>query len=278
MTQPVEPERVYGVDFSGSADAGENIWIAEGVVEDDGLHVVDCQSACDRFGVVADRADALAALTAFLSDLSSDTVVGLDFPFGLPRELVTISDWQGFLSHFPDWFTTPEELRRRCTMHAELVTDGESKQLLRRTEEPLGALSAYDVRLQNQTFYGVRDVLRPLVTTGTATVQPMQTPSPNVTSVIEVYPAGTLEELQLNRVKYKDNTDEARKRREENLDGLAEHGLKLEPAVREPAIENSGGDALDSVVAAFAVHRNTTDEGLRTEYLEEREVEGHIYV
>jgi hypothetical protein len=34
--------QVYGVDFSGARDAGSNIWLIEGVVEDGTLAVVAC--------------------------------------------------------------------------------------------------------------------------------------------------------------------------------------------------------------------------------------------
>lgn len=272
------PGRVYGVDFSGSTDAGENIWITRADVEDEGaMAVTECQPASDWFDVSPDRDDVLPKVTRFLADRSADTVVGLDFPFGLPQQLVTVEQWPRFLARFPNWFRSPEDLRERCQMHAELV-DVERTMILRETDRPLGALSPYDLRLQNQTFFGIRDVLRPLVTTGAVTVQPMQDPSPDAPSLVEVYPAGTLDELQLHRTKYKGAGDDARDRRRENVAGVVDQGITVPEELCERVLDDSDGDSLDSLLAAFAAFRNSVDGGPATDRIAEREVEGHIYV
>lgn len=275
MDGPV-PERLYGVDFGDDFESGDEIWIAEATVDDDRLRVLDCQSASDRFGVSDDRALVLGSLTSFLSSIPDSSVVGLDFPFGLPDQLIPFDDWVTLLARFPDWFTSPDDLRRRCVMHAELVT-GSRTTLQRETDEPLGALSPYDDRLQNRTFYGIRDVLRPLVTTELVAVQPMMEPTTARPSLIETYPAGTLDELELHMATYKDDTERARRHRAENLDGIEEHGVIFPSEVRSRVLEDSGGNALDSVVAAFAAYRNTVS-GLQTSWIADREVEGHIYV
>ena len=41
------PHHIYGIDFSGAQDAGNKIWIAEGVVKVDSLFIEDCYRARD---------------------------------------------------------------------------------------------------------------------------------------------------------------------------------------------------------------------------------------
>lgn len=276
------PERIYGVDFGDCFESEDALWLTEATVEDDVLRILDCRSASERFGVSEDRALVFGSLASFLAGVPDSSVVALNFPFGLPDELVPADDWVTFLSRFPDWFTSPEDLHRRCTMHAKLVSGNRTNvpdnrtNVLRETDEPLGALSPYDRRLQDRTFYGIRDVLRPLVTTELAAVQPMMEPSPAQPSLIETYPAGTLEELELHAVGYEGDSERAQRRRAENLDSLQGHGVELSSEVQSRAAA-AGRNALDSVVAAFVAYRNTANE-LRTAWVPEREVEGHIYV
>lgn len=278
MDRSETPPRVFGVDFSGSADAGRNIWVTECVV-DDGLRVVDCQSASDRFGVAVDREDVLPALTSFVAGLNEDSVVGFDFPFGLPASLVPVDEWSRFLVRFPDWFDSPDDLRERCQLHAELVEDETAESTrLRETDEGYDALSPYNFMIASQTFYGIRDVLRPLVVTDSATVRPMCEPNTDTPIVIEAYPAATLDELGLQRTKYKKATDESRAHRVDNMQGLVDEGVEIPENVRELAVEDSDGDALDSILAAFATYRNSVRGELDRELTERQRVEGYIYV
>jgi hypothetical protein len=282
------PTRIFGVDFSGAQDAGHNIWLAEGIVErtdvgtgaalsGDGLRIVACRPATEWFDVAADREVVLPALTAFLGRLGGGVAVGLDFPFGLPSPLVGVDDWETFLYRFAGCFSSPEDLRRRCTERAELLDGGKAK-LFRATDEPLSALSPYDLRLQSQTFYGIRDVLRPLVTSDLVRAHPMQPPAPDKASLLEVYPAGVLEELGLPHTKYKDGSDEGQRRRAEILDGLRDAGVVIDDDLRSRAVADGGGDALDAIVAAVGTYRNTRDENTLSTNDECRAIEGHIYV
>ncbi len=273
------PRRALGVDFSGAnTNAGRKIWITETVAEDDCLRIESCRPATEAFDTRPERQHAVPALTAHLAELGGDWVVGLDFPFGLPRAIVPKRPWLDFLMSFPDWFSDPNDMRSRCQMHAELVSGGRKSKLCRATELPLGALSPYDVRLKKQTFYGLRDLIRPLVLTHTARVVPMQSPDSSMPTLLETYPAGTLDLLDLTPAGYKSTDASARDRRAENLDGLIEEGIDIDDGTAERILDDTAGDALDSVVAAFAAFRNTRDQSnLRTE--DDRHVaEGYIYV
>ena len=63
---------IYGIDFSGAQDAGNKIWIAEGVVKGDSLLIEDCFRARDLQDSGKDK--------DFMKE-NQDAAFGLDFPF-----------------------------------------------------------------------------------------------------------------------------------------------------------------------------------------------------
>jgi hypothetical protein len=275
MDEYEPPARVYGVDFSANRErAGEKIWVARAELED-GPRVVDCGPAVDYLDVGRQRAAAIPALTEWLAGLD-DAAVGMDFPFGLPGEVVAADDWPAFLRRLPGWADDPSDLARACESRAEL--DGDAVEVLRETEAPLGAMCPYNRRLRAQTFYGLRDVLRPLVLADAARAVPMQDPAPGRPTLLEVYPAGTFDRLGANDHRYEGDGDGAHEKRAANLDALADAGVVVAEEVREAALADDDGDALDAVVAAVAAHEHARDlADLQTDD-PTRLVEGHIYV
>lgn len=273
------PGTVLGVDFSGANDAGSNVWVAE-IDASGGPELVDCAPATERFDTSADRAATHRALARHLASLDGDAAAALDFPFALPASVVDPADWPAFVREFPSLFASPEALQRRCQSRAGLADD-DRVQHVRATEESVGALSPYNRRLRSQTFYGIRDVLRPLVLVDAVRVVPMQALAPGKPTLLETYPAAALESLdgETHRAGYKEAGEEGRSRREANLDALeAERELTLADGVRDRLLDDAGGDGLDAALAAFAGWRNTVDPSNLAVDDARREVEGHIYV
>lgn len=269
------PDHVYGVDFSADRErAGEKIWVAEAVV-DDGLRVTDARPLVEHLGVDRQREVAIPALTEWLAGLD-EVAVGMDFPFSLPGEVVAADEWAEFLRRLPGWADDPSDLARECEARAEL--EGDAVEVLRETEEPLGALCPYNRRLRAQTFYGQRDVLRPLALADAARAAPMQDPTPGTPTLMEVYPAGTFDRLGAHDLHYKGEGDDARDHRATNLEALADAGATIQDGVRSAVLGDDAGDALDAVAAAVAAHEHARDPAdLRTDD-PTRLVEGHIYV
>jgi hypothetical protein len=238
--------RIYGVDFSGARDAGRKIWIAGGDVEDDELVVEDCQSAADRFGTT-DRTAVFGELRDFVRE-RPDCLFGFDFPFGIPRAVVDGEEWRSVLDWFADRFTDPTHLRETCT------EDGDGYRP-RATDALAGAMCPYNSRVQYQTFYGIGEVLHPLVADGVP-VSPMTNPGAEPRGLIEVYPAATLDRYGLHRDGYKEATERATTRRTRNLNGLVERAdLRIADPLRGTVAADDEGDALDSIVAACATFR-----------------------
>lgn len=280
-----DPDYDYGqksgagpVEDSGPGPGrGTKTWVARGIVRDDTLAVDRCAPVDEWFDTVETPVET-PTLTTFLADLPSTAAAGLDFPFGLPETLVVEESWTAFLQGFPAWCASPDDLRRQCERRLRLV-EGSSDARHRATDEPLSAMSPFADSIVASTFYGIRDVLRPLVLSDTVRVPPMTPPHPDHPFVLEVYPTGTLVDLDLFVPGYEAPDDDGRTLRAETLDGLAEAGdLHMDVAadVRKAAVDDL--TRLESIVAAYTVYRNTRTASALTVSDSRRLVEGQVFV
>lgn len=241
---------VFGVDFSGAADAGRKIWIAAGTLDADGaLHIERCQPVAALPGGGVERETALAALRALIAG-QPQGVFGVDFPAGLPRALVNAPDWVAFALGFARTHPDPAAFRDACRRAAG------GRDLKRRTDvETRTPFSPYNLRLYRQTYFGVRDVLAPLVRDGAAAVAPMQRPARGRPLLLEVCPASLLKAGGLYRP-YKGRSSAHRAARRRICEAVcASDGMSIEAPVRRRVAADTEGDALDSVLAAVAVAR-----------------------
>jgi hypothetical protein len=246
---------VHGVDFSGARDAGKKIWIARGIIQQDVLLITECFKAKDLPDSGRDREQSLKALREFISK-QKDSIFGLDFPFGIPKSLVKEESWKKFVSSFEDIYTTPEKFRRLCKSLSE------GKELKRFTDiEAKTPFSPYNLRLYKQTYFGIRNVLGPLIRNDKIWALPMQKPLPERAWVLEICPATTLRRENLS-LPYKGRGEIKRTARVKILEGIkkAEVLNIKKSALRSKILEDRGGDALDSVVAAFATFRALRNE------------------
>ena len=235
--------RIFGVDFSGAKDAGRRIWLAEGEPSSRGLRILSCLPAEELPGGTRERAPALSALRWFIAG-QSDGIFGCDFPFALPRAVVAATDWKSFLAGFdhPDAAAFRKHCRRLSPgREPKRPTDMESKT----------PWCAFNLRLYRQTYWGLAGLLRPLVHEGAAAVLPMQKPPAGRAWMIETCPASTLKHLSW-RGSYKGAGDAGVRRRLVAFLGHTGRLAPLAPEIMRRMIENAGGDALDSVIAALA--------------------------
>jgi hypothetical protein len=263
---------VCGVDFSGAQDAGKKIWIACGGILDDVILISECFPAKDLPCSGQQRDQAISALRAFIRK-KRDCVFGLDFPFGIPRVLVAEESWEEWLEVFPERYTSPAGFERQC----HLASNG--KELKRATDvETKTPFSPYNLRLYRQTYFGVRDVLGALVRERAVCVLPMQKRQDEKPWAIEICPAATLKTKNLS-FPYKGSGRERKAAREKILKSMKKTGmLKVQkPSVRKRIIEDRGGDALDSVIAAYATFKEL-NHGLTAETLAPYAIEGRVYV
>lgn len=261
------PTKIYGIDFSGSKSPSQKIWITEASLinsSDQYLQVQDMSAAAELCSGTH-RSKVLADICELIRQLD-DAVIGLDFPFGLPQSSVSTGVWGEFLEEFASNFKNQDI----GAYPGPYNSDGGSR---RETDIRFGGQSPMSPQVKYQVFYGLRDVLHPLVSENEIRVLPMQSREPAKPSVLEVYPAATFGAERLYRTGYKENTKKSQKRRRVNAEGLQSHDkLSIEDSLVEKAIQSD--DALDSLCAAFSVSR-AIREGLSRD---EKSVEGEIFV
>ena len=248
---PCLPSKVYGVDFSGAKKAGSKIWIASALIVRDVLKIEDCFQAKDLPGSSAERDACLQALCHFISSQKA-CAFGLDFPFSLPKKVIKANSWEEFVFSFGNHYPDPEQFREICWVAAG---DCEKRRDTDRISQT--PFSPYNRRLYRQTYYGIRDVLAPLVRDQLACVLPMQKTSPGKPWLFEVCPASTLSQTIGSHLQYKGGSEKNRAARARILARIKETGALLiqTSALRSKILDDPYGDTLDSVIAAFATFR-----------------------
>lgn len=272
----MKPERVYGVDFSGAEDAGTKIWIAGGKNTGSALDFETCQPVSTLPNSSTRRDQALAALRTFITQ-RAPCVIGLDFPFGLPQALVEDQPWEDFARNFGTNFPNPDSMKAVCTYRA--IEKKGARELRRATDVAAGTpFSPYNMRLFRQTYYGIRDVLAPLLSSGVARVLPMQSGIEASIWLIEICPASTLKHLGLSRP-YKDAKGrDYRTARQALLSEITQPlGIQVPDAIMGKVRDDRDGDALDSIIAATTTFRALRDEIDKDTVGGPSLVEGYVY-
>jgi hypothetical protein len=179
-------------------------------------------------------------------------VYGMDFPFTLPRTMLGDRTWEQFVLSFKDRFSSPEQFRTWCRQADK------GRERKRHTEEDARVpFAAYNLRLYRQTYYGIRDVIRPLVVDKKVWVPPIQQPNLDRPWLMETCPASALKRLDLYS-SYKGDSTIHCEQRSRILSTLLDRGdLYLADASLENVLlEDPGGDALDSLIAAMIAFWN----------------------
>ena len=200
---------------------------------------------------------------------------GMDFPFGLPACLLNEQNWDEFVLAFPSHFTDPDDFKRKCFANAG------NRELRRRTDDEAHTpFSPYNLRLYKQTYYGISEVLLPIVQDKSARVLPFHNPINGKPSILEICPASTLKGLELNGATYKGRSDACRNNRRKILDAIERKcSINIDGAkIRNRIIEDKGGDALDSVIAGAATYNAIRNEDTFIPNDKGRwKVEGYVY-
>ena len=269
------PANIYGVDFSGAADAGKHIWIAEGDFENGCLTIKDCRSASDFLNVPSRRDLTISALVEFIENRRY-AAFGFDFPFGLPKSLIDEGSWSEFVSFFPSRYPSIKDFDIQC--HA--ASGG--KEWKRFCDiETKAPFSPYNRRVMYQTYYGIRDLLQPLVSGGIISVPPIHHAVSDSPCLLEVCPAGALKSAELYKPPYKGRTPAHWDARNHILKTLENsRSLTISSlALRDTILSNTPGDAIDSVVAAVITAKTINNPGsIETKLGDPYCVEGCIYV
>jgi hypothetical protein len=279
---------VYGVDFSGAKLAGRNTWVARLEPSASGrsrpayrlAELSRLEDLCDT----AERRVALAHLVSMVR-LSEDALWALDFPFGLPVEVMGEGvRWPDQLEFLRAWGDDDYGVGLECLRRAKAI--GGPNHIRRLTDiEAKAPFDPYHYRIIYQTFYGMRDVLGPLWRRRHTAILPFQyrrlASAKRV--LVEACPASTLKRMGLPHQNYKQPeggplTSRRRRTRRVILDGLTGH-VSMSDAQRRVIMRNGGGDALDAVIAALGALRAwSACDHLQISRHHRYPMEGHLYV
>jgi hypothetical protein len=249
--------QVYGVDFSGARAAGRTTWVACARLrqrQTQRLRLVWVESL-ERLSGTAARDAALQHLVAMVRS-SSAALWAIDAPFGLPVEILDegarwrdvlqlVERWEAASYHLGLW-ALDRAKAARGVMHIRRETDRLAK----------APFDPYHYRIIYQTFHAIRDVAAPLSRVRETAVLPFQYArlARAQRVVVETCPSSTLKRLGLPHQNYKQSaggplTSLHRRTRRRILRGLAAH-VAIGRRDRQRIARDSGGDALDAVIAA----------------------------
>lgn len=264
-------QKIIGIDFSGAKDAGRNIWISIGTESSGTLQISSCEQAANFFKCGKDKYTVYDELVDWIDSLQNATI-GIDFPFSVPQVVVKVvfneNSWEGFVNSNTWSRMGPERFRKQCASF--------SNSELRDTDAIHRADFPHSIRVYKQTFYGIKDILQPLLQYDVS-VAPMVKSSRN-TTILETYPAATLaREDNLFATRYK-NRSSTRPRRKHNAQELSRlNDLDLRGISTSKIVDDRAGDAMDSIVAALATFR-ASNSSSPFKITPRNPLEGHIYV
>jgi hypothetical protein len=236
---------IWGVDFSGARDAEKRIWIAKGREGTDALaSATDVTALAPLTAFKADAKGAAAAARA-LADLvmtEKPATVGIDAPLGVPARAAP-QGWARFVTSLPECFTDAEAFR------AHVLGACEGREVRRACDVAAKTpFAVANLRLYRQSYHAMADFAAPLLRAGAAVFPPMQAIRDDKPLVLETCPASALKAWGRYRA-YKGAAMARRAQRETFLEHLAGRGLAMSDALREIALEDAGGDALDALIA-----------------------------
>lgn len=266
--QTERPAVILGVDFSGAADAGKKIVIAECLLKWHRpsswvLSLVRVRRACDLPGGGVRPEEATAALCKEIQDKVCKTqslVVGIDSPPSIAKQFMRSRNWRSWAAGFSRTFPTPDDFREGTSIPtsegASRLEPKRQTDILHKTPFP-----PQNLRMYKQTWWAINGVYAPLASKGFVVVPCMEL-SPNQPMIFEACPASLLKRLDLYSIPYKGSEPKHAKRRSAILRELKQGvpiggshpgmlSVELQSNVfAAKMISDSGGDFLDALLAA----------------------------
>lgn len=163
------------------------------------------------------------------------------FSLRVAAETVDADTWFEFLQSFQSAF----QGKNISAFPGEFGVEETSK---RETDYRFAGQSPFSPQIKYQVFYGIRDVLAPLVLNEEVSVWPLHQLTGTSPTLLEVYPAATFGRLCCYRTGYKGD-ERAEHRRRYNLDTL-ERSFNF--GLEDPTTVIDSDNALDSLAAACA--------------------------
>ena len=237
---------LHGVDFSGGTENnGHNrkLWIASWGPDHPSVSL-ECGADGTGFGrrELAERIIREGGLWV------------IDFPFGPPAAVADASGWRTWQSYL-EWCNSKDDPRTLRDELREILDSAcvpwSTKRMI--DKQRSATWFPFFEQLYRQTITGARDVLAPLDAANRERVAVLPfhgeyEPTSRRSVVIEGFPGWTLTHMGLKSTGYKNATEEACEYRTTILNALRVSGIPIGDAQWRRAVEDSEGDAVDSLV------------------------------
>ena len=246
-------QRLFGVDFSASKQAGQLTWVCEVQKHPNNLlAVLSCRSLQTYSTVRLNRDTAFDQLVQLMTT-TGPSLWGLDSSLSLPTRLLdTSTSWKDWATGLTSLYPTPEAFKHAC------LEKSHGKEWKRYCESSNRTpFASYNLRHYRQTYYGLTAIIAPLLKTGRLHVLPQQSSdiAAHETNLIEVCPASHLKKLDCY-LSYKGNSPAHYQARASLLSRLEKHyrlQWPIEPDLRNTILNNTPGDALDALISACII-------------------------
>lgn len=266
--------KFFGIDYSGGLNAGKKIWISEAEFLHNSIYVKSIYSMYNKFKIKTHKESNQRIIE--IVEANPDAVFGFDFPFSIPFEAVNESTWHGFIKNFKEKYSDDHEFRKKLRERFK------GKDIKRICDiEAKTPFSPYNLRIYKQTFFGISEILNPILILGNSSILPFDNPEANKSTIMEVCPASFLKirssETKLPKA-YKGNKDIHKRNRAEILEFLMYClNLKFENlSLERMIIDDSEGDALDSLICIICSLRGLSYPELSKRNLN-YDIEGFVY-
>ena len=254
---------ILGIDFSGAALAGEKIWVARAHYRDQTLVFDELHRAADLPDGAPQREAALNALVVYIQSFAAP-ICGFDFPFSLQADEIDAPNWRAWVLQTSELFGNADDFRAAYA-GAKRATDVRAK-------TPFAPLN---LRLYRQTYWGIAGVLAPLLR-DSALAFPFDAPCDDAIWLLEICPASLLKKHQLY-FSYKGKSEAQRLNRARILSECqTRFTLEFADQMRQVALDDSEGDALDAMLSAICVAR-ALEKNEWAPRDEKEKLEGRVY-
>jgi hypothetical protein len=180
-------------------------------------------------------------------------IIGMDFPFGVAAGLKLGGTWEEVVRKIRNYPTA-------LAFKDDCFTWGGDRELRRVTDREANTpFSPTNLRLYRQTYHGISDLIFPLLGGADACFVPLQVPIVGKPCVVEICPASTLKRENCIFQHFKNGSPAAAANRKTLLDVVIDRSkfrIANPKVIEALVVNNCGGDALDSIIAAWAVHNN----------------------
>ena len=272
--QRIHHKKIFGIDYSGSLQASKKIWICEAEFFKNEININSVYSIFDKFKIKS-REETNYQIISLIKN-NPDGVFGFDFPFSLPIRAIQNLSWKEFIINFDKTYKSENEFRNKLR---KLFNFKDIKRKCDITSKT--PFSPYNLRIYRQTYYGITEILKPLLLLNSTSVLPFDKTESKKSIIMEVCPA-SLMKIRKETIKwpgsYKGKKEVHRENRMKILDILLSHlNLKfLDLKNQEFILNDAEGDALDSLICVICALRGLSYPELSVKD-ENYMLEGYVY-